>query len=62
MGRFRHRDEVSLADLCLIPQVFNAQRFQCPTDELLKILSVYEACMTLPAFRRAAPNTQPDAG
>lgn len=60
-GVYCHGDEVSLADLVLIPQVFNAKRFDCPMENLPRILSIYDACMTLPAFVRAAPDSQQDA-
>jgi maleylpyruvate isomerase len=60
-GSYCHGDEVTLADICLIPQVFNARRFECPMENLPKILSIYDACMALPAFASAAPHAQPDA-
>jgi maleylacetoacetate isomerase len=52
---------VSLADLFIVPQVFNARRFSVPLDAFPKIASVADACVALPAFRDAAPANQPDA-
>jgi maleylacetoacetate isomerase len=54
-------DAVSLADLFIVPQVFNARRFSVPIDAFPKIVSVADACVALPAFRDAAPANQPDA-
>lgn len=60
-GTFCHGDTPSLADCCLIPQVFNAQRFDCDLSSMPTILRIYETCMTLKAFREAAPDMQADA-
>ncbi len=53
--------ELSLADICLIPQIFNARRLKVPLDNFPKILSIEAACLKLPAFDRAQPENQPDA-
>lgn len=53
-------DEPTLADVCLIPQVANAQRFGCDLSAYARINAIYEHCMTLPAFQQAAPANQPD--
>ena len=50
----------TLADLCLVPQIFNAQRFQVNFDGLTRTLAAYEACMALPAFQNAQPSACPD--
>lgn len=60
-GRFCHGERPGLADCCLVPQVFNARRFQCRLDDMPTILRIHDACMTLPAFAHAAPEVQPDA-
>ena len=60
-GRFCHGDAVSMADVCLVPQVFNAQRFDCPTDPYPTIMRIFDACQKLEAFAKAAPAAQPDA-
>ena len=52
---------VSLADVCLIPQVFNARRLKVPLDQFPKIVAVEAACLKLPAFDHARPENQPDA-
>jgi len=52
---------VSLADVCLIPQVFNARRLKVPLDQFPKIVAVEAACLKLPAFDNARPENQPDA-
>jgi maleylacetoacetate isomerase len=60
-GRYCHGDSPTLADCSLAPQVFNALRFKCPLEAYPTITRIYEACMQLPAFARAAPSAQPDA-
>ena len=52
---------VTLADICLIPQVFNARRLKVPLDAFPKIVAVEQACLKLPAFDKARPENQPDA-
>jgi maleylpyruvate isomerase len=51
----------TLADACLVPQVFNAWRFQVPVEPYPLVLAVVDACMKLPAFDLAQPSKQPDA-
>lgn len=53
--------QVTLADVCLIPQVFNARRFKVPLEHFPKIVAVDAACAKLPAFVKARPENQPDA-
>ena len=53
--------DVTLADLCLVPQVANARRLRVPLDRFPKIVAVDAACAKLPAFDRARPENQPDA-
>jgi maleylacetoacetate isomerase/maleylpyruvate isomerase len=60
-GIFCHGDTPGLADCCLIPQVFNARRFQCPLDDLPVISRIVAACESLEAFQLAAPAQQFDA-
>jgi maleylacetoacetate isomerase/maleylpyruvate isomerase len=50
----------SLADCCLVPQIFNAQRFNVPLDGLPLTMAAYDACMKLPAFQQAQPSNCPD--
>jgi len=60
-GAFCHGDQPGLADLCLIPQVYNARRFDCPLDDFPTIARIDAACNALEAFRKAAPENQIDA-
>jgi maleylacetoacetate isomerase len=50
----------SLADCCLVPQIFNAQRFNVPFDGLPLTMAAFEACMKLSAFQQAQPSNCPD--
>lgn len=60
-GRFCHGDAPGLADCCLVPQIFNAQRYECDLAPYPSTMRVFEACMQLAAFDRAQPSKQPDA-
>lgn len=60
-GRFCFGDTPTLADICLVPQVFNANRFNIDMQAYPAIARIFEACMALPAFQKAAPAAQPDA-
>ncbi len=60
-GRFCHGDRPTIADLCLVPQVYNAIRYACDLEPYPEIRRVHAACLELEAFRRAAPEAQPDA-
>ena len=51
----------TMADLCLVPQVYNARRLNVPLDKFPKIVAIDTACLALPAFDRAHPENQPDA-
>ncbi|CAM2878158.1 maleylacetoacetate isomerase [Pseudoalteromonas distincta] len=51
----------TLADICLVPQVFNAIRFNVDMSAYPKIAAIYEHCNKLAAFNDAAPQNQPDA-
>ena len=60
-GAFSHGDAPTLADCCLVPQIFNAQRFDCDLSGLPRTMAVFDACMKLPAFQRAQPSACSDA-
>lgn len=49
-----------IADICLVPQVFSAMRFNVNIDHLTRVNEVYENCMALTAFDQAQPQNQPD--
>ena len=60
-GPYCFGNAVTLADICLVPQVYNARRLKVPLDKFPKIVAVDAACLKLPAFDRARPENQPDA-
>jgi len=60
-GPYAFGSAVTLADICLVPQMYNARRLKVPLDKFPKIIAVDAACLKLPAFDRARPENQPDA-
>ncbi len=60
-GRFLFGDQVSLADVCLVPQLYNARRFKLDLSELRPLVEIEARCDRLPAFQQAHPSAQPDA-
>jgi maleylpyruvate isomerase len=60
-GRFCHGDTPTLADCCLVPQVFNAQRFNVDMLAYPTIMRINAVCCELPAFAAAHPSQQPDS-
>jgi maleylacetoacetate isomerase len=60
-GRHMYGAAVTLADVCLVPQVYNARRFQCDLAPYPTLRSICAHLETLPAFARAAPEAQPEA-
>jgi maleylpyruvate isomerase len=56
-GRFCHGNSPTLADICLVPQVFNARRFAVDINPYPRILAIDAACGEMTAFRTAAPET-----
>ena len=60
-GLYSHGDAPTLADCCLVPQIFNAQRFDCDLSGLPRTMAVFDACMQLNAFQKAQPSACPDA-
>jgi maleylacetoacetate isomerase/maleylpyruvate isomerase len=59
-SRFCWGDAPTLTDCCLVPQIFNGQRFDVSFDGLPRTMAAFEACMALPAFQRAQPSSCPD--
>jgi maleylpyruvate isomerase len=60
-GRHVLGDRVTMADVVLVPQVFNARRFECRLDHVPTLMRIFDHCMELPAFADAQPSRQPDA-
>jgi maleylpyruvate isomerase len=60
-GKFCHGSSVSLADICLVPQVFNANRFDCDMAAYPTITRINDACISMKEFQQAMPENQPDA-
>ena len=59
-GAYCHGDRPTLADVCLVPQVFNARRYNCDLAPYPTVVRIAEACLKLDAFRNAAPENQAD--
>jgi len=60
VGRYTFADQVTLADVCIVPQIFNAQRYNCRLDHVPTVMRIFEACMQVAAFENARPEKQPD--
>lgn len=60
-GPYAFGDQVTIADLTIVPQVHNARRFNVPLEKFPKLVAVDANCQKLPAFERARPDNQPDA-
>ena len=61
MGQYCFGDEVGMADICLMAQIYNARRFNVPLDSFTNILQIEANCNALEAFVEARPENQPDA-
>lgn len=60
-GPYLFGSEVSLADVCLVPQMYNARRFDVPLDDFPRLVAADAHCNSLPAFIEARPERQPGA-
>ena len=60
-GPYAFGGAVTLADICIVPQVYNARRYKVPLDDFPKMVAVDEAARLHPAFQAADPDVQPDA-
>jgi maleylacetoacetate isomerase/maleylpyruvate isomerase len=58
---FCHGDRPTMADCLLVPQIFNARRFDCRLDHVPHVMRVFDACMALDAFEQTRPERCPDA-
>lgn len=59
-GAFVCGDKVTMADMCLIPQIYNARRYEMTLDDYPLITAIEKKCLTLDCFQKAAPENQPD--
>lgn len=59
-GRFCHGDTPTVADICLVTQVTPGQLFKCDLGRYRRVMRIYDAAMSLPAFAAAHPRKQPD--
>ena len=53
-------DEISLVDVCIVPQLYNARRFDCDVDSFPHVIAIDKHLRELPPFAAAAPEAQPD--
>lgn len=60
-GEFCEGDEPTMADCCLVPQVYNARRFGLDMERYPTIHRIHARCLALPEFANALPENQPDA-
>lgn len=60
-GDYALGNQLSMADLCIVPQMYNLRRYGLMVDDLPLCCGIEARCRTLPAFQRAAPEMQPDA-
>lgn len=59
-GKCCLHDCITVADICLIPQIYNAQRFEFAMERYPTLLAIYEHCLSLPYVKQASPEQQPD--
>jgi maleylacetoacetate isomerase/maleylpyruvate isomerase len=59
-GRHCHGEQPTLADCVLVPQIHNAQRFQCNLGSVPTVMRIFDACMQLDAFAKTQPSAYPD--
>ncbi len=60
-GPYAFGGNLTLADILLVPQMYNARRFNVPIDAYPRLIAIDKACNELPAFQEAAPEQQPDS-
>lgn len=59
-GKYSFGDTPTLADCCLVPQIFNGKRFDVDFSGLTRTMAAFDACMAHPAFQKAQPSSCPD--
>ena len=59
--KFCFGGQPTLADICLVPQMYNARRFECPLDDYPKLVKIETHCLSIPAFDTARPEQRADA-
>lgn len=59
-GKYSVGDSITIADVCLVPQLYNAQRFKVDMSKFPTVMRIIDACSELPAFKAADPHVQPD--
>jgi maleylacetoacetate isomerase/maleylpyruvate isomerase len=60
-AKYSYRDTITMADCCLVPQVFNAKRYECDVSSYPTIMRIFDECMKHDAFASTQPAKQPDA-
>tara|TARA_B110000196_G_scaffold60120_1_gene50078 strand:+ start:880 stop:1530 length:651 start_codon:yes stop_codon:yes gene_type:complete len=60
-GEYCFGNHLTMADCCLIPQVYNAKRFSCNLEDYPTVMRINDTCMKLSYFEQALPENQPDA-
>ncbi|HEY4073581.1 MAG TPA: maleylacetoacetate isomerase [Herbaspirillum sp.] len=60
-GKFCHGNTPTIADCCLVPQIFNAKRFECDLSQVPTLMRINDTCLEMEAFAAASPPRQPDA-
>ena len=60
-GRYTLGDAITIADVVIVPQIFNAQRMDCNLGPVPTVMRIFDNCMRLPAFIDTQPSAQPDA-
>jgi maleylacetoacetate isomerase/maleylpyruvate isomerase len=59
-AKYCYGDTPTMADCCLVPQIFNGKRFNTSFDGLARVMQVFDNCMQHPAFQKAQPSSCPD--
>jgi len=61
MGRYSFGDALTLADICLVPQLYNAHRWGVDLTPFKRLVEIEQACLITDAFQKAHPDNQPDS-